>query len=167
MRIFKFNEMLEKKFDFYKSIYIESEKSVVASYFISYMSESLIEIVNIQENEIKEYTFISGKAPYWIMPHTIKISPSQIEIISDDETKPGYKFIKMPYWLFKRNSGFEIKRLECEKNLTYIKTQINKEFLDKLENTKIRKCFEVTNPKDVNEYERIISLLKSSLKVNT
>jgi len=63
MRIFKFNEMLEKKFDFYKSSYMESEKSVVASYFISDMSESLIEIVNIQENEIKEYTFISGKVP--------------------------------------------------------------------------------------------------------
>lgn len=161
MKILKFNEMLENKFDFYKSVYLESEKSVVASYYISEINENLIEIINIQENEIKETALMSGEIPYWISPQIIKIMPSQIEILSDGQSKLGYKFIKMPYWLFKRNSGFEIKRLKADKSLSYIKSQIkNKDFMEKLENPKVRKCFEITNPDDIKKYERLISILK-------
>jgi hypothetical protein len=167
MKIYKFNEMMENEFDFYKSTYIESDKSVVGAYFISNIDDLSIEIINIQENEISDRVFMSGKSPYWINPNIIKFGISQIEILSDVESKPGYKFVKIPYFLFKRNKGLEIKRLKIVKNMSYTKYQLNKDFLTKIQNPKVKECFEVTATElEISNYERISKVISNHLNQN-
>lgn len=162
MRIFRFNEMLEEnKFDFYKSSYIESDKSVVAAYFISDINDTFVEIINIQENEISDRILMSGESPYWINPNIIKIGRNQVEILNDVESKIGYKFVKIPYSLFKQNRGLEVKRLKIAKNLSYTKYQLNSDFLRKIKNPKVKECFEVTaSVSEISNYERIVKVIE-------
>jgi hypothetical protein len=172
MRIKRFNESLSD-FDFYKSTYLEDEKSIVAAYYISEMNDNSITIINLQENEMEDRISMLGHRIYWLNPATIKIPLSQIQILSDVVGKKNYKFIKMPYWLYKRNKGFEIKRLKGDKIMSFIKSQINKEFLNKLNDVNVKDCFKITSSSrsELESYIRIkdsifTNLNPTSSKIN-
>jgi hypothetical protein len=163
MRILRFNEN-SVDFDFYKSKYIEDEKSIICAYYVDKIDDRSITIINLQENEMEDRVSLAGNIFYWVNPVIVRIATSQLEIISDVPGKENYKFVKIPYWLYKRNRGLEIKRINKTKNLSYIKSQVNKDFIDKLKDERIFKCFKVTATNiELNSYVRIIDVIESYL----
>ena len=144
MRLLKFNEMQEQ-FDFYKTTYIAEEKAVIGAYYIREEYERSLIVLNIQENLFEDRIMGDGSKVYWISPHMVRLPISQIEILSDVPNKENFKYIKIPYWLFKKNSGLEIKRIEGKKMVSFTRGQINKSFVDKIDDTEVRKYFDITS----------------------
>lgn len=89
---------------YYKSQYLPEEKSFIGSYIVSDDSQSnTIEIINIIENEFDSRMFVDGARPFNIEIHKIKLPKSQVEIIGDVEGYEPFKYVKLPYWLYKKN----------------------------------------------------------------
>jgi len=104
--------------NFYKSIFNEDDKSYTAAYkIIDDSSNKFIEVLNIQENEVGRM-FFDKKETYVISIHKFRLPKSQIKILDDDTGFEGFKFIKIPYWLVKKDpQQYKIKRLNKKKRL--------------------------------------------------
>jgi hypothetical protein len=89
---------------FYKSKYNSDDNSFTAAYkIIDETSEKFIEVINIQEIEDQKKMFVSGKKPYTIRIFKFKLPISQIAILDENTGFEGFKYIKIPYWLVKKN----------------------------------------------------------------
>lgn len=53
MRLLRFNE-IQQQYDFYQSTYIDSEKAVVAAYFVREEYERSLIVLNLQENVMED-----------------------------------------------------------------------------------------------------------------
>lgn len=112
----RFNENEEtnidkKQFDFYKTEFISEEKAIVGAYFIIKESEKSIEVLNLKERPNHGATYMDGATPYTIGSVERCILPtSQIKIMEPVEDREGFFYIKIPYWLFKKNDGLSISR---------------------------------------------------------
>jgi hypothetical protein len=104
--------------NFYKSVFKEDDKSYIAAYkIIDDSSNKFIEVLNIQENEVGRM-FFDKKETYVISIHKFRLPKSQIKILDDDTGFEGFKFIKIPYWLVKKDpQQYKIKRLNKKKRL--------------------------------------------------
>jgi hypothetical protein len=106
-------------FNFFKSIYNPEDKSYIAAYkIIDDSSDKFIEVLNIHENEVGRI-YMDGKETYEISIFKFKLPKSQIKILDDDTGFTGFKFIKIPYWLVKKDpTQYKIKRLNKKKRLS-------------------------------------------------
>jgi len=104
--------------NFYKSIYNPDDKSFTAAYkIIDDSSDKFIEVLNIHENEVGRI-FMDKKETYTISIYKFRLPKSQIEILGDDTGFKGFKFIKIPYWLVKKEpQQYKINRLNKKKRL--------------------------------------------------
>jgi hypothetical protein len=104
--------------NFYKSVFKEDDKSYIAAYkIIDDSSNKFIEVLNIQENEVGRM-FFDKKETYVISIYKFRLPKSQINILDDDTGFEGFKFIKIPYWLVKKDpQQYKIKRLNKKKRL--------------------------------------------------
>jgi hypothetical protein len=104
---------------FYKSKYNSDDNSFTAAYkIIDDTSEKVIEVMNIQEIEDLKRMFASGKKPYTIRIFKFKLPISQITILDENTGFEGFKFIKIPYWLVKKNpEQYKIIRINGSKLL--------------------------------------------------
>ena len=104
--------------NFYKSIYNPDDKSFTAAYkIIDDSSDKFIEVLNIHENEVGRI-FMDKKETYTISIYKFRLPKSQIEILGDDTGFKGFKFIKIPYWLVKKEpQKYKINRLNKKKRL--------------------------------------------------
>ena len=104
--------------NFYKSIFNADDKSYTAAYkIVDDSSDKFIEVLNIQENEVGRM-FFDKKETYVISIHKFRLPKSQIKILDDDTGFEGFKFIKIPYWLVKKDpQQYKIKRLNKKKRL--------------------------------------------------
>jgi len=104
--------------NFYKSIFNADDKSYIAAYkIVDDSSDKFIEVLNIQENEVGRM-FFDKKETYVISIHKFRLPKSQIKILDDDTGFEGFKFIKIPYWLVKKDpQQYKIKRLNKKKRL--------------------------------------------------
>ena len=105
-------------YDFYKSVFNPDDKSFTAAYkIVDDSSDKFIEVLNIQENEM-DRMFFDKKESYLITIYKFKLPKSQIEILEEDTGFKGFKFIKIPYWLVKKEpQQYKIKRLNKKKRL--------------------------------------------------
>ena len=108
-----------QELNFYKSVYNPDDKSYVAAYkIIDDSSDKFIEVLNIHENEVGRI-YMDGKETYEISIFKFKLPKSQIKILDEDTGFSGFKFIKIPYWLVKKDSTqYKIKRLNKKKRLS-------------------------------------------------
>jgi len=114
----KDSENAEKP-NFHKSTYNPDDKSYIAAYkIVDDSSDKFIEVLNIHENEVGR-NFMDGKETYEISIHKFKLPKSQIKILDDNTGFEGFKFIKIPYWLVKKDpTQYKIKRLNKKKRLS-------------------------------------------------
>jgi hypothetical protein len=104
--------------DFYKKVYHPEDKTVDAWYYIKSETPTQTTVLNVQERETAGRVWASGDIDYRLSVKEIKLPKSQIQVLSHDENRPGYFFIKIPYWLFKKNEGLEVHRISVNKKFT-------------------------------------------------
>ena len=104
---------------FYKSKFNSDDNSFTAAYkIIDDSSEKVVEVLNIQEIENENRKFFDKKKSYKIRIHKFRLHKSQVTILDEDTGFEGFKFIKIPYWLVKKNpEQFRIIRINDKKRL--------------------------------------------------
>ena len=138
--------------DFNKSVYNPDDKSIIAAYMITNDLPNMIEVLNIQENLDNSGLFMDGAESYNIDIHFSKLPKSQIEILGDVPGKEGFVFIKIPYWLYKKNpKDLSIRRYTKLKRLSISRPQVNKDFLKLLNDPNVEKYFNVIDTDDVSQ----------------
>ena len=147
------NTSFNDSFDFNNSIYLSETKSVVAPYMIVGEDDKTISVLNIKE--IMRDIFRDDAYGYDITIHKVKLPKSQIEVLSDVENKEGFKYIKIPYWLFKNNfADLEIKRINggwdgtgYKKRLDIpVKKLLNPKFISNFKDENVVNYISITNP---------------------
>ena len=128
---------------YYKSLYLPEDKSFIGSYIISDESQSnTIEIINIVEVEYRDRVFMDKAKPFNIEIHKIKLPKSQIEIIGNVEGYEPFKYIKLPYWLYKKNKDvLKIQKITGKKRFSPNKNNDRPEFIQKLQDKHIEDYF--------------------------
>lgn len=107
----KKNMYKDIELDFNKSIFVPVENVIIAPYMIIKDSESSIEILNIKEYASETGAFWDEATPYTVTFHRLTLPKSQITILEDVSDKEGFKYIRIPYWLYKKNTeDLTIKR---------------------------------------------------------
>lgn len=104
-------------YDFFDSNYNSVDKSVVCAYMIVEQTKEYVKVLNLTEKntEPPSVKFFDGATGYTFYINYVKIPASQIEILGEVPDKPGFTFIKIPYWLYKNNPGLKIQRIKVKK----------------------------------------------------
>lgn len=100
--------------DINSSIYLENSKSIIACYQIIEDNERSIKVLNVQEWESPTSVALDGSSPIQFDAFYTILPKSQIKILDDEvnEEYVGFKYIEIPYWLYKKNiKQLIIKRL--------------------------------------------------------
>lgn len=139
-------EVVDTTPDFNKTVYNPEDKSVVGAYMIVNETEKMIEVLNIHEQLDNSGLFMDGAESYNIYIYFSKLPKSQIEILGPVEGKEGFVFIKIPYWLFKKDSkALSIKRSLVKKRLSIARSQIYGDFLKTINNPDVERYFFVVD----------------------
>ena len=131
----KFNENSnsEISYDFNDSNYDSESKSIVGAYMVIEDSDKSITILNLQEREDRKGIFADHAIPYTFDVFKIRLPKSQIEIIGEVMDKPGFTWIKIPYWLVRNNTGLKIQRIKNKKrfsNLISLHSKLDPKLID-------------------------------------
>ena len=111
----------DSQFDFYKGEYESDTKSYVGAYMVGEETPKQLEVYNIIERPDRDSIFASNHRPYSMSFRKTMLPLSQIEMLGDVPGKEGFKFIRIPYWFFKKNQNdLKISRLD-EKKALYMK----------------------------------------------
>ena len=134
--------------DFNKSEYLEDEKAIIGAYFITKDSKNSIEVMNIKEFASETATFMDGSTPYTVTFHKVTLPKSKIEVLSEVEGKPGFFYIKLPYWLFQANrDDLFIKRVKDVKGLDVRDAQLgDKVFMKSFKDPDVLKYISISDP---------------------
>ena len=140
--------------DFNKSTYSPEDKSIIAAYMITSESDKSIEILNIKEIE-RGGVFLDNAIGYDITIHRTTLSKPQVEVLEDVPGMERFKYIRIPYYLYKSNlNGLEVKRFkggfDGEKyrkrlNIPAIK-ELNVSFMSELKDPNVINYIKITNP---------------------
>lgn len=135
------------KLDFNKSEYLADEKALIGAYFIISRNEKSIEILNIKEIESNTAVFMDGSMPYRVTFSKVTLPLSQIAIIEEVDGKPGFFYIKLPYWLYQKNKdGLFIKRVSGRKGLDMRDAQLrDKELMAWFKDPNVIKYLSITD----------------------
>jgi len=127
----KFNE--SEDFDFFSSIqsdekfkkmnyfdvnYDAASKSVTCAYFLLEDNNKTIKVLNLVEIADQKGIFADKRVPYTFNPFKVDLPKSQIEILDEVDDMPGFRWIRLPYWLYKKNESLKINRLSGLKRFT-------------------------------------------------
>lgn len=136
--------------DFYKNVYNPEDKSIVGAYTIYDETDKMVELLNVKEILTNKGFYMDGADPYNIKIHKVKLPKSQIEILGPVEGKEGFQYIKIPYWLFKKQSDdLTVKRYPKLKRITFNQFQYkDNNFLKSMSDPKIIDHLVASNPDD-------------------
>jgi hypothetical protein len=134
--------------DFFKNVYNPDDKSIVGAYTIYDETDKMVELLNVKETLTQKGIYMDGAEPYNIKIHKVKLPKSQIEILGPVEGKEGFQYIKIPYWLFKKQSDdLSVKRYPKLKRITFNQFQYkDNEFLKSMSDPKIIEHLVSSNP---------------------
>jgi hypothetical protein len=136
------NEQEDLTPDFNKTVYNPDDKSVIGAYMIVGETEKMIEVLNIHEQLDNAGLFMDGAESYNIHIFFNKLPKSQIEILGPVEGKEGFVYIKIPYWLYKKNvEGLGIKRSLVKKRLSIARSQVYGDYLKLINDPNVEKYF--------------------------
>ena len=141
--------------DFDKSTYSPEDKSIIAAYMITSDNDKSIDVLNIKEIPDRRGIFLDNAIGYDITIHRTTLSKPQVEVLEDVPGMQGFKYIKIPYYLYKSNlNGLEVKRFKggfdgekYKKRLSIpaIKSE-NESFISEFKDPNVVKYIKVTNP---------------------
>ena len=136
--------------DFYKNVYNPEDKSIVGAYTIYDETDKMVELLNVKEILTNKGFYMDGADPYNIKIHKVKLPKSQIDILGPVEGKEGFQYIKIPYWLFKKQSDdLTVKRYPKLKRITFNQFQYkDNNFLKSMSDPKIIDHLVASNPDD-------------------
>jgi hypothetical protein len=134
--------------DFYKNVYNPEDKSIIGAYTIYDETDKMVELLNVKEILTGKGIYMDGADPYNIKIHKVKLPKSQIEILGPVDGKEGFQYIKIPYWLFKKQSDdLTVKRYPRLKRITFNYFQYrDNEFLKSMSDPKIIDHLVSSNP---------------------
>jgi hypothetical protein len=134
--------------DFFKNVYNSEDKSIIGAYTIYDETDKMVEVLNIQELKSDKGIYMDGSEPYNVKINKIKLPKSQIEILGPVEGKDNFVYIKIPYWLFKKQSNeLTTKRLIGLKKINFTPYQYkDNKFLSMLNDSKIIDHLTTLNP---------------------
>jgi len=150
------NDENVSQYDFYKSDYDADSKTIVAAYMVGEETPKQLEVFNIRQYPDNDSIFMSGHKPYSMSLHRTMLPLSQIEIIGDVPGKEGFKFIRIPYWLFKKkDDDLRIQRLNGVRMLYLKGRDRSPEAMEKLFDPMFEKYFEqiVYDEADQKKYD--------------
>lgn len=135
----------DSQFDFFKGEYEPQTKTYVGAYLVGEESPKQLTVYNIRQYP-DNYAGFMGREnkPYSMSLHSTKLPISQIEILGDVPGKDGFKFIRMPYWFFKKNDkDLKVQRFDEPRGL-YLKSGVHTkpENMEKLFDPMFEKYFE-------------------------
>jgi hypothetical protein len=127
--------------DFNKLLYQE-DGSIIGCYFITKEDEKTIEIMNILEYPSDKTVFMDSAKPFKIDIKNTKLPKSQITILKEDEYRNGFFYIKIPYWLYKKDlDNLKIKRISTELKRLSLKVNDIFKLNDKLVDNNLESYF--------------------------
>jgi hypothetical protein len=134
--------------DFYKNVFNPEDKSIIGAYTIYDETDKMVELLNVKEILTGKGIYMDGADPYNIKIHKVKLPKSQIEILGPVDGKEGFQYIKIPYWLFKKQSDdLTVKRYPRLKRITFNYFQYrDNEFLKSMSDPKIIDHLVSSNP---------------------
>lgn len=140
------------KYNFFKGEYEPETKSYVGAYLVGEETPKQLEVYNIIEKPDSGAFYMSGHVPYSMSLKKSMLPISQIEVLDDVPGKDGFKFIKMPYWFFKKNQNdLRISRIDKKKSL-YLKGMDSKEEnMERLFDPMFEKYFDVIVYDDIDQ----------------
>jgi len=128
--------------DFNKTVFNPEDKSIVGAYMITKEFPNMIEVLNIKEVLDNSGLFMDGAESYNIYIYFSKLPKSQIEILGPVEGKEGFSYIKIPYWLYKKNvEGLVIKRSPVKKRLSIARSQVYGDYLKLINDPNVERYF--------------------------
>jgi hypothetical protein len=141
-KIFEQEEPVDTTPDFNKLVYLPEEKAMIGAYMITKDLPNMIEVLNIKEFLDNSGLFMDGAESYNIYIYFSKLPKSQIEILGPVEGKEGFVYIKIPYWLYKKNvEGLGIKRSLVKKRLSIARSQVYGDYLKLINDPNVEKYF--------------------------
>lgn len=128
--------------NFNKLVYLSEEKAMIGAYMIVGDSGKMIDVLNIHEILDNSGLFMDGAESYNIYIFFSKLPKSQIEMLGPVEGKEGFEFIKIPYWLYKKNvEGLSIRRSLVKKRLSISRSQVYGDYLKQINDPNVEKYF--------------------------
>jgi hypothetical protein len=141
-RINEQEEPVDTTPDFNKLVYIPEEKVMVGAYMVTGDNGKMIEVLNIKEFLDNSGLFMDGAESYNIYIYFSKLPKSQIQMLGPVEGKEGFEFIKIPYWLYKKNvEELSIKRSLVKKRLSIARSQVYGDYLKLINDPNVEKYF--------------------------
>lgn len=147
--------------DFDKSTYSPEDKSIITSYMITSENEKSIEILNIREIPDRRGIFMDNAIGYDITIHRTTLNKPQVEVLEDVPGKEGFKYIKIPYYLYKANlndlevkrfkGGFDGEKYKKRLSIPAIKTE-NVSFMLEFKDPNVVNYIKVTNPDERTDF---------------
>ena len=156
-RINEQEEPVDTTPDFNKLVYLPDEKAMIGAYMITKDLPNMVEVLNIKEVLDNSGLFMDGAESYNIYIFFSKLPKSQIEMLGPVEGKEGFEFIKIPYWLYKKNvEGLSIRRSLVKKRLSISRSQVYGDYLKLINDPNVEKYF-FTVDKDDSSRQRFKS----------
>ena len=156
-RINEQEEPVDTTPDFNKLVYLPEEKVMIGAYMVTGNNGKMIEVLNIKEVLDNSGLFMDGAESYNIYIFFSKLPKSQIEMLGPVEGKEGFEFIKIPYWLYKKNvEGLSIRRSLVKKRLSISRSQVYGDYLKLINDPNVEKYF-FTVDKDDSSRQRFKS----------
>ena len=156
-RINEQEEPVDTTPDFNKLVYLPDEKAMIGAYMITKDLPTMVEVLNIKEVLDNSGLFMDGAESYNIYIFFSKLPKSQIEMLGPVEGKEGFEFIKIPYWLYKKNvEGLSIRRSLVKKRLSISRSQVYGDYLKLINDPNVEKYF-FTVDKDDSSRQRFKS----------
>lgn len=121
--------------------YNPETKTIDVVYYLLKDNPNTYQIINIQEKEKPNAIWADGATDYTIRINTELLPKKFVEIVSPVDGINGYYIFRLPYWMYKKDMGLQIKRLkELPKRFTSPKDDTvklfgNKSYQEALEGT--------------------------------
>lgn len=120
--------------------YNPETKTIDVAYYLLKDNPNTFQIINVQENSKGNVIWANGATDYNIIINTEFLPKKWGEIVSPVNGIPGYYIFRIPYWLYKKDSNLQIKRIKdgpkkfsTPKNDDVIKLFGNKQYQEALE----------------------------------
>jgi hypothetical protein len=144
-------EVVDTTPNFNKLVYLPEERAMIGAYMVTGDNGKMIEVLNIKEILDNSGLFMDGAESYNIYIFFSKLPKSQIEMLGPVEGKEGFEFIKIPYWLYKKNvEGLSIRRSLVKKRLSISRSQVYGDYLKQINDPNVEKYFFTVDKDDAS-----------------
>lgn len=129
------------KLNFNSYVYNDKDNSIIACYFITNEDDKHIEVMNVSEYPNKTIRGGDGAVAFSIGIEYTKLPKSQISK-KEDENRKGFFYIKMPYWLYKKNlKTLKIMRINTDLKRLHLKSNDLITMVDELQDPNLFEYF--------------------------